>query len=143
MDRTVRVETYLSIDTLQELDEKHDNRSGLLRKLTLEYLDEDTEAPEFAELSGDVHDRLLTYQRDDERLEETLERVFLTFVPLGFQLDPAGIEPTEIDPETKLLVEHAKDVDGYIQTHTFEDGPKYVKANEEMAKAMLGVSAEQ
>jgi predicted ester cyclase len=141
MDRTVRVETYLSIDTLQDLDDKHDNRFGLLRKLTLDYLDEDTETPEFAELSGDVHDRLLMYQRGDESLEETLERVFLAFVPLRFQLDPLGIDPSEVG--TKLLVDHAQTKDGHIQKHTYRDGSGYVKRNEEMAKSVFGVLPEQ
>jgi hypothetical protein len=143
MDRTVRVETYLSIDTLQDLDEKHDNRSGLLRKLTLDYFDEDTETPEFAELSGDVRDRLLTYQREDESLEEALERVFLTFVPLRFQLEPLGIEPSEVDTGTKLLVDHAQTKDGHIQKQTYRDGPRYVKHNEKMSKSVLGVLPEQ
>jgi hypothetical protein len=102
-----------------------------------------SENPQKIELSGDVHDRLLTYQRQDESLEETLERVFLTFVPLRFQLEPFGIEPSEVDTDTKLLVDHAQTEDGHIQKHTYRDGPRYVKHNEKMAKSVLGVLPEQ
>jgi hypothetical protein len=88
-------------------------------------------------LDGDVYDRLLKYQRDGETLQETLERVFLAFVPLRMELEPSRLDPEDVTPETRMVVEHWPDRDGQIMTHTFDSPPKYIKQHRSMAESIL------
>lgn len=94
------------------------------------------------ELSADVHDRLLSYQREGEELAETLHRVFLAFVPVaGFQLDPSHIDPEEVSHEMEFVVERGRTIDGY-RVRTFDDPYSYIRHNRTSTLAMLGVDVD-
>lgn len=80
------------------------------------------------ELPGGVHDTLLGYQRDDESLEETLERVF-ALVPHSKTLRDAGVDPESFDADTRVIVERWPDEDGYVGPRVYPSKTAFLKAH--------------
>lgn len=80
------------------------------------------------DLPAGVHDTLLGYQRDDERLEETLERVF-ALVPHSKTLRDAGVDPEAFDQETRVIVERWPDEDGYVGPWVYPSKTAFLKAH--------------
>jgi hypothetical protein len=95
---------------------------------------------ETVELTDGVVSLLQKYQRPDEDLDETLDRVMSTFVPQRFELEPAGIDPTSVDPSTAMLIERGRTGDGGIRTRTYDHATRFMRHNEEMAESVLGVT---
>lgn len=71
------------------------------------------------ELQADVHDWLLHYQREDETLGETLDRVFEAFVPHVSRL-PDQVDPEQIERE-KFVVTRGPDPDGVWGSRVYRD----------------------
>lgn len=79
----------------------------------------ETPAESTVQLSGDVHDLLLSYQREDEDLGETLDRV-MQLVPHPVRL-PDRVDPGEVENE-RLVIERQYDEDRYLDTFVYESG---------------------
>lgn len=84
---------------------------------------------ESIELTGDVHDLLLNYQRDDETLQDTLERVVPAVLPHPVDVRDAGIDPKTLDDETRFVLERWPDGGGYVDTWLYGSKTDYLRAN--------------
>jgi hypothetical protein len=85
---------------------------------------------EFTEqLPDEVFDRLLSYQRDDETVEETLERVFTVLVPHATRLDrQANVAGENLDTDTRLIHQRWPDEDNYVDSYLYETVNEFVRA---------------
>ncbi|WP_337653234.1 hypothetical protein [Halomontanus rarus] len=84
---------------------------------------------ETVELSGDAHDRLLSYQREDETIEETLHRVVPALVPHSVNFDREGIDPSAVDTDTSFIHERWPDEDGFVDTRLYKTITDYLRSH--------------
>lgn len=91
---------------------------------------DDTEA---VELSGDVHDTLLSYQREDESLAKTLDRVFAALVPHAVEFERnANIDRGDLDGDSRFVLERWPDVDNYVTSYAYRNKTAYLRAHSDM-----------
>lgn len=90
--------------------------------------------PETVELEGDAHDILLSYQRDDEDLSETLARVVPALIPHAINFDNAGIDHEQLDSDSRFVLERWPDGDGHSSIWVYDSKTAYLRANKVVAE---------
>jgi Ser-tRNA(Ala) deacylase AlaX len=83
---------------------------------------------ESIELDADMHDRLRSYQREDETLSETAARVLPAVLPHSTTFKHAGIDAASLDTDTRFVLERWPD-DSRMRTWVFDSKTAYLRAN--------------
>ncbi len=81
------------------------------------------------DLDTDTHDRLLSYQRDDETLSETAARVLPAVLPHSITFEDVGIDAETVDTDTRFVLERWPDGDGHVGTWVYNSKTQYLRAN--------------
>lgn len=96
------------------------------------------DTPDEVELSGEVHDTLLTYNRDDETFAETLDRIFEALVPHAVEFERnANIDRGDLDGDSRFVLERWPDVDNYVTSYVYQNKSAYLRAHADMVPHVL------